>query len=193
MNLSFSFFNLWLFVVIGYAIIWAYMPIINKKRGKPIEDPELYNHASKRRMYLSWYVSLLGLIASSLFIPVQNGSIFVIGGLLYLIGLVLNIVALSTFSDLPEKVNTKGIYRVSRNPMYVGGFLFLLGLCVMGWTFSVPYGVFAAFFFLWIYMTHQTVKKEEAFLLHKYGDEYKKFKQKIPRYIGFPKNIKSTG
>jgi hypothetical protein len=62
MNLRISFFNLWLFVVIGYIIIWAYMPVVNKKRGKPIEDPELYNHTNKNLMMMTWYISLIGQI-----------------------------------------------------------------------------------------------------------------------------------
>ena len=192
MDLKVSFFNLWFFVITGYAIIWAYMPLVNKKRGKPIEDPDLYNHTSKKRMFVSWYISLFGLIVFSLFISVQNGLLLVIGSIFYLGGITMNLIAMYTFSDLPEKLNTKGIYRFSRNPMYVGGFSFLLGLCIMGWSFSVTYGFFVLIFFRWILITHQTVKKEETFLLHKYGDEYKKFKQKIPRYIGLPKKLKNT-
>jgi protein-S-isoprenylcysteine O-methyltransferase Ste14 len=188
MDYNISFFNLWLFLITGYTIIWISMGLVNKKRGKPIGSPELYNHANKKQMFLSWYIILFGSIASSLFIPVHNGIFLITGGVFFITGIFLNIIAMCTFSNLPEKVNTKGIYRFTRNPMYVGGFLFLLGLCIMGYVYSVPYGLFVLFFFMWIVMTHRTVKNEEAFLMHKYGDEYKSFKQKIPRYIGIPKS-----
>ncbi|QGY47584.1 DUF1295 domain-containing protein [Maribellus comscasis] len=185
MDLTISFFNLWFFVVMGYVIIWAYMPVVNKKRGKPIEDPELYNYANRRQMVCTWYISLFGQILTALFIPVQNGILFIIGSVLSIIGVALNFIAMSTFFDSPGKLNTKGIYQFSRNPMYVGGFLFILGLCIMGWNVSVPYGLFFVIFIYWIITTHRTVKKEEIFLTHKYGKEYENFKKNIPRYIGF--------
>lgn len=187
MEFKISIFNLWLYLIAGYVVIWGCMALVNNKRGKPIEDPELYNHINKNRTYYTWYIQLLGLITSSLFIPLQGGVFLITGGILFIAGILMNIIALLTFINLPEQVITKGIYRFSRNPMYVGGFLFLLGLCIMGFSFSAAFTLFVIFFIIWIVITHQTVKKEEAFLLHKYGDDYKLFKQRIPRYIGFPK------
>jgi len=40
MNNRVGFFNLWLFFVLGYGIIWASMIWASRKRGKPIEDHE---------------------------------------------------------------------------------------------------------------------------------------------------------
>ena len=43
-----SLWNLWLFFVPGYGIIWASMIWANRKRGKAIEDPELYQFHGKK-------------------------------------------------------------------------------------------------------------------------------------------------
>jgi len=179
-------FNLWFFLVAGYGLIWAYMALVNRKRGKPIEDPGLYRKSNKWIMFLIWNVPMLGMIASALFIPLRSGVWLWVGVFLFLLGIALNITAMHSFSDLPEKVNTRGIYRYSRNPMYVGGFMLLLGLCLMGYSFSMPYALFVLFFILWILTILYSVKKEEAFLAEKYGEEYRLFKQRIPRYLGLP-------
>jgi protein-S-isoprenylcysteine O-methyltransferase Ste14 len=179
-------FNLWLFLVAGYGLIWAYMALVNRRRGKPIEDPGLYSKSNKWIMFLLWNVPMLGMIASALFIPLRSGILLWVGVSLFLLGIALNISAMHSFSDQPEKVNTRGIYRYSRNPMYVGGFMLLLGLCLMGYTFSLPYALFVLFFILWMLTILYSVKKEEAFLAEKYGEEYRLFKQRIPRYLGLP-------
>ncbi|MBN1198152.1 MAG: DUF1295 domain-containing protein, partial [Bacteroidales bacterium] len=116
----------------------------------------------------------------------RSGILLWVGVSLFLLGIALNISAMHSFSDQPEKVNTRGIYRYSRNPMYVGGFMLLLGLCLMGYSFSLPYALFVLFFFLWMLTILYSVKKEEAFLAEKYGEEYRLFKQRIPRYLGLP-------
>ncbi len=181
-----EFFNLWFFLVAGYALIWAYMSLVNRKRGMPIEDPGLYRKSNKWIMFLIWNVPMLGMIASALFIPLSSGVMLWVGLSLFLLGIALNIIAMHSFSDLPEKLNTRGIYRYSRNPMYVGGFMFLLGLCLMGCSFTLPYALFVLFFILWILTILYSVKKEEGFLSEKYGNEYQLFKKRIPRYLGFP-------
>ena len=86
-----------------------------------------------------------------------------------------------------DGVNQGGIYRLSRNPMYVGGFLFLVGMAVMGWGITWANLIFIGCIVFWAFVIHGTVKKEEQFLQDKYGDSYAQFKQKIPRYIGIPK------
>lgn len=59
-NLELGLFNLWILFTLGYGIIWASMALANRKRGKPIEDPEdpeLYktpNGAQNLQMHGKW-------------------------------------------------------------------------------------------------------------------------------------------
>ncbi|MER3376720.1 MAG: isoprenylcysteine carboxylmethyltransferase family protein [Allomuricauda sp.] len=70
-----------------------------------------------------------------------------------------------------EKANslvTNGIYKYSRNPMYLGMLLFLLAFGLMlGNAFNT---LLAAGFVYW--MNHFQIKPEEEVLLEKFGQEY---------------------
>jgi protein-S-isoprenylcysteine O-methyltransferase Ste14 len=42
----------------------------------------------------------------------------------------------------------------------------------------------------WIIIWHIAVKAEERFLLEKYGDTYREYMNRTPRWIGIPKSEK---
>jgi protein-S-isoprenylcysteine O-methyltransferase Ste14 len=41
---------------------------------------------------------------------------------------------------------------------------------------------------LWIGLLHFVLQSEERFLLEKYGDSYREYMNKTPKWIGFPKS-----
>ena len=174
--------NLWLFFVPGYGIIWASMIWVNRKRGKPIEDPELYKFHGKKVLVIGW-TWLVAVFSVCLFTPVNFGLLFWIGLPFFIIGIALNVIAMHSFAQFTGGVNTTGIYRYFRHPMYLGGFFFLLGLCLMGWSMSVWSTAFLALFIPSIPYYHWTALLEESFLEHKYGESYLKYKQSVPRYL----------
>lgn len=175
--------NLWLFFVLGYSIVWASMIWANRKRGKPIEDPEFYQMTGGKKCMAIGWTWLVVLLLICLFTPVNFGILFWIGLPLFIMGIVLNAIAMYSFARFTGGVNTTGIYRYSRNPMYVASFFFLLGLCLMGWSTSVWSIVLLIFFIISIPFYHWIVLLEEAFLEDKYGEAYLKYKQNVPRYI----------
>jgi protein-S-isoprenylcysteine O-methyltransferase Ste14 len=71
-----------------------------------------------------------------------------------------------------------GIYRISRNPMYVG--LHLLTLSSMVYTLH-PLIILAGFFSFLVY--HLIILGEEKFLAGRFGAPYLKYKQKVRRYL----------
>lgn len=176
-------YNLWLFFVPGFGIMWVLMALADRKRGKPIEDRELYNFHGKKVLVIGW-AWLIMLLLICLFTPINFGTLFWIGLPLLLIGIVLNAIAMYSFARFTGGVNTNGIYRYSRNPMYIGGFSFLLGLCLMGWSTSAWSIALLIMFIVSIPYYHWTVLFEEAFLEDKYGEAYLEYKQGVPRYIG---------
>ena len=177
-------YNLWLFFVPGFGIMWVLMTLADRKRGKPIEDRELYNFHGKKVLVIGW-AWLIMLLLICLFTPINFGVLFWIGLPLLLIGIVLNAIAIYSFAQFKGGVNINGIYRYSRNPMYVGGFFFLLGLCMMGWLTSAWSIALLIMFIVSTPYYHWTVLLEEAFLEHKYGESYLKYKQSVPRYFLF--------
>ena len=176
-------YNLWLFFIPGYGIIWALMIWSDRKRGRPIEDRELYNFHGKKVVVIGW-IWLIALLVICLFTPVDFGLLFWIGLPIFILGIMVNAIAMYSFACFTGGVNATGIYRQSRNPMYLAGFFFLLGLCLMGWSASAWSIVLLIFLIISIPYYHWTVRFEEAFLGHKYGEAYLKYKRSVPRYIG---------
>ena len=73
---------------------------------------------------------------------------------------------------------TDGPYRFSRNPMLVGVYVYDIGVLV--WLLSAwPLAVFAVEV---VFLTLQ-VRSEEKRLEKDFGDEYRAYKQKVPRYF----------
>jgi len=72
-----------------------------------------------------------------------------------------------------------GLYKVTRNPMYLGLFLLLLG-----WAFWVGnlLGLPLPFVLVW-YLTTYQIKPEEHALEEIFGDQYTQYTQKVRRWI----------
>ena len=188
MNIGVGFFNLWIFSIPGYGIIWALMVWANKKRGKLIEDPELYTFCGKKRTFLLGYLPFIAILIGSVLVPINTGVLFWIGLPIFISGIILNVIAMCSFAQFTGGLNTTGIYRYSRNPMYVGGILFLLGLNLMGYSISLINIMFMVLSILWIGCTYWNVLQEESFLLKKYGNVYREYMKRVPRYIGILKS-----
>ena len=73
-----------------------------------------------------------------------------------------------------------GIYRFSRNPMYLS----LAGLLVAWAVLFAKCGQFFSVFFLFIYfITQWQIKPEEYWLEKKFGESYLAYKKKVRRWI----------
>ena len=78
-----------------------------------------------------------------------------------------------------NKLVTSGIYKYSRNPMYLG----LLMIVVSSSIFYLNiYSILTPlFFYLWI--NRFQIKREEVFLTEKFGEDYLSYKKKTRRWI----------
>ena len=72
-----------------------------------------------------------------------------------------------------------GPYRFTRNPMYLGLVLMLLGLSLV---FSLDWGVPLAPV-LWLVLHHGVVLREEAYLTAKFGDPYREYLDRTRRWL----------
>ena len=86
----------------------------------------------------------------------------------------------------PEALVVTGLYRYSRNPMYVGVLLILGGWAVgfRSWTL--------AFYALLVMITFhlRVVFFEEPFLARTQGERWSSYKARVPRWIGLPRTDK---
>lgn len=79
----------------------------------------------------------------------------------------------------PDKLVTEGIYRISRNPMYLGMLLILTGLpLVVGSLIGLICPVI--FFF---YMDRVVIHKEEAMVENVFGELYRTYQSQTRRWI----------
>jgi protein-S-isoprenylcysteine O-methyltransferase Ste14 len=114
----------------------------------------------------------------------------VIGVVLMAVGLALAFPARRAFVSAGTEVKpwrpstalvTDGIFTWLRNPMYVGGTLFLAGLSVLlasDWMLVMT--------FVFIPIIHfGVVRREERYLEAKFGDAYRQYQDRVPRY-GWP-------
>ena len=110
--------------------------------------------------------------------------IILIIGLFILISPVVNFIKSKTtvnpvkFKNVNRLV-TNGIYRYSRNPMYLGMILIIISTTVYYLNFISVFS--PLIFYIWI--NKFQISREEIFLEGKFGNEYLKYKSKTRRWI----------
>ena len=111
-----------------------------------------------------------------------------VGFLPFLAGIVLILLSVRVFGRLGTTVKpfqessrlaTDGPYRFTRNPMYLGMALILLGIALALGTVT-PLLVVPLFMLL---MTVKFIRVEETMLAAKFGDEYQQYKTRVRRWI----------
>ena len=79
---------------------------------------------------------------------------------------------------LPDEAVTGGIYRYSRNPMYFAFHLGMLAVCIASTSLWLLIVIVPFFVF-----THLTILGEERYCEATYGETYRAYKAKTPRYF----------
>ena len=112
-------------------------------------------------------------------------AVFILSvGLLILINPVLKFIkSKTTINPIKfKKVNklvTSGIYKYSRNPMYLGFLIIVISSSIF---YLNIYSILTPlFFYLWI--NRFQIKREEVFLTKKFGEDYLSYKKKTRRWI----------
>jgi protein-S-isoprenylcysteine O-methyltransferase Ste14 len=74
---------------------------------------------------------------------------------------------------------TSGVYRYTRNPMYVG-----LTLALVGWAvhIGVPFVLVGPVIFM-LFITRFQIIPEERVLTSKFGEEYRKYREQVRRWL----------
>jgi protein-S-isoprenylcysteine O-methyltransferase Ste14 len=172
--------NAWVFMVFIFLCIILTVRIFKNDVGKKIAHGE-----EERKYNLLVALFFFILLIYSIFLPMKLGTIWFYTGLaIYLLGLTVCTVAVANVAATPlGEPFTKGVYQYSRNALSLGMLLIFLGV-----------GVASA---SWLYLllsvmimiiTHFMVLAEERSCLNKFGDSYREYMNKTPRWIGIPKS-----
>ena len=174
--------NAWIFMPYLFLIMYAVAKL--KKGEEPKNELEALSKTEKRIFAFSMLVFFSALIYS-IFLPLRLGTIwFYIGLSITLIGLVTVTIAMANFASSPwDEPVTKGLYHYSRHPLYITLFIFLLGVGIASasWLFLLLSIIFTI-------LNSQRAIHEERFCLKQYGDAYREYMNRTPRWIGMPKS-----
>jgi len=152
--------------------------------SEPFNRPRLYPPAWLLLALLAIYLLHRFLPIAGLLTPPFNrlGLLIMIPGILILLQSGALFIKAKTgllpFSEATTLV-TRGLYRFTRNPMYLGMVLFLLGVAIYLGSLSalIPVAAFA-----WI-IDRQFIRNEEIFLTGIFGDEFREYKKRVRRWI----------
>ncbi|HEX9896258.1 MAG TPA: isoprenylcysteine carboxylmethyltransferase family protein [Dehalococcoidales bacterium] len=155
---------------------------IFKKMGEPT-----LNKTERIINIFSNFVLLFGLFIYSIFLPLQLGTAWLYVGLaLCVLGVVTWTIAILNIVVIPlgEPWN-RGLYRYSRHPMTLAGYLILVGAGIASASW-----VFLLFSVVYIILCATLIKAEERSCLEKFGTAYREYINRTPRWLGIPKTVK---
>ncbi len=114
------------------------------------------------------------------FLKIQTGTSWFYTGLaVYCLGTLLCIAATVAFAKPAENgISRDGVYRFSRNPMYVAYFLIFLG-CVLltrSWALFVCLIIFQV-------SAHWIILAEERWCIQQFGEDYVAYTHRVRRYM----------
>ena len=178
--------NAWIFMIWPWVDMLAVRlvgsDVYRRASGLPSEmkTSQRYRVVS----YVSMVIDIMA-VAYSIFLPLQLGTRWFYAGLsIFLLGLVVLTAATVNFATTPMDVPiTRGVYHYSRHPLYLASLLIYLsvGIASAAW-------VFLLFFVLQSVSIRIAAVGEERFCLEKYGEAYREYIDKTPRWLGLPKS-----
>lgn len=181
--------NAWMLSVLLYVVVFVPLSMNNEIVGKRMEGEPTGNERNQvsRIVNVITHVIIMPFtLIYSIFLPLQLGtSWFYVGLPIYLLGLVMVLMVSLSFSSAPlgEPMST-GVYAISRHPQYFGFFLAYVGIGIVcaSW-------VFLLCALVWIVSWQFGIVDEERILLDKYGNSYRDYVTRTPRWIGLPKKM----
>lgn len=81
-------------------------------------------------------------------------------------------------ADHPDQLVTTGVFALSRNPIYVGFALVLIGQFLV-----FPNWIPLAYLVVGFWLFHRQVLREEEFMRRHYGHEYAEYCRRVRRYV----------
>jgi protein-S-isoprenylcysteine O-methyltransferase Ste14 len=179
--------NTWIFMFawVFFHVVPITWPIFRydiKAMYKKSAATPPYNKTEKIISNLGMAVWII-LFIYSIFLPLPLGTPLLYAGIaLFVVGLVIFEIAMIPWYTTPfDEPITKGLYRYSRHPIYIGVFVQYIGIGI-----ASASGLFLLLIIVSIALS--TVAAEERFCCEKYGDTYRDYMNRTPRWLGAPKS-----
>lgn len=162
------------FLVIRFGLLTA----LNKDALKraaffaPLQDKEI-------RAYWIYQICTIAILVYTCFLKIQVTPFFYSGLIVYVAGTILLTLSIINFAA-PAKngINQNGLYKLSRNPMYVSYFIFFIGCALL--TGSL---ILFALVLLFQGSAHWIILSEERWCCETFGKMYFKYMERVRRYM----------
>jgi protein-S-isoprenylcysteine O-methyltransferase Ste14 len=184
--------NGWILQVLFYLPMFLPDLFLDKearKRSKRMSQFPPFKKTEKILALSTHAIIMPFVLIYSIFLPLKLGTAWLYAGLLiFVIALAITILSLFSIASAPvDKPVTRGVYRISRHPMYFSGFLMIVsvGISCASWIVLLLAAIWMAFWQI-------VVPAEERFLIKMYGDSYRDYMNRTPRWIGIPKSSTFT-
>jgi len=179
------FWILWILLFLSMIIPNFFMSQEAKERAKRATQFAPFRGTEKILAYSTHAVIMPAAIIYSIFLPLKMGTAWLyVGLLIFALSLVMTVMININFASTPlDKPVTKGFYRISRHPIYLSAALMYagIGIACASW-------VFLLCAVLWIIFFNIVIPTEERFLIGQYGDVYREYMKRTPRWIGISKS-----
>jgi len=181
--------NAWVFVL-SFLLLFIVFSVLDRLRGhvgsrRPDKPP--FNE-KEEKLYGFSQLAIWASNFYSIFLPLKlNTPWFYAGLFIYLFGMIFTSIAGISLDATPlDRPATKGLYRFSRNPVYLGCFLIYIGIGIVcaSWLFLLVTTI-------WMVLYDILTAPEERWCLEKYGDAYREYMNRTPKWIGVPKTEKN--
>ena len=178
--------NAWILVAAFFLINAGLISLIERKFNYKESRPSRPTYDEKEEKLTAILMgSVIASFIYSFFLPLKLGTVwFYVGLSFYMLGMIFVTAAELYYVSAPQdKPLTKGVYHVSRHPMWFGFFLILLGMGIAcaSWICLLLSTIF-------IVLQHILVGSEERWCLEHYGDAYREYMDRTPRWIGIPRS-----
>ena len=184
--------NAWILVLLFYLSMFIPDLFLGKdarKKSKRMSQFPPFEKIDKILAVSTHAVIMPIALIYSIFLPLKLGTAWLYAGLgIYAASLILSLATIFSIASGPaERPVTGGVYKFSRHPIYSSGFLMFIsvGVACASWVVLFLAAV-------WIVFWQIVVPEEEKFLIEKYGDDYRNYLNRTPRWIGLPKSSISS-
>jgi len=171
--------NAWIPMVLIFLYILFTVQIFKDVGGKIAHGEE------ERKFSMLVALFFFILLIYSIFLPLKLGTIWFYTGLsIYVLALIVLTIAVANIAATPQgEPFTKGVYRYSRNALSLGMILVFVGIGIASasWLFLLLTVILTV-------ITHFMILVEERSCLNKFGDSYREYMNRTPRWIGIPKS-----
>ena len=180
-RLGIGWLNGWILLAFEVSIQGSLLLLFPKDVVSRLFDRSGWSDKQKVFTILGKLFSLVCLILIILTPLKINSPVFIVGLIVYAIGLTGLVVAMLNYKDTPpDQPVTKGVYKLSRHPQIVALFILFLGMCI-------AIGSWPALLALAIsrLLQHLGILAEEEVCLKQYGESCRAYMNRVPRYLVF--------